>query len=174
MSWSPDGKWLAVNSNGRPSAIFLLPAEGGEPRRVTNPKAPGFDQAASFSPDGRQLAYAGCTGTYTCDVYVQDLNPAYVPLGSAKRLTNQTFYIYSLTWSGDGKSVIYSASRAAASLPYLWRAETGQRRPPQRLDIAGPLATFSSVSPVGNRLVFSRNLEDNDSGATGQAGQPNR
>ena len=162
VSWSPDGKWLAVSSNDQTSAIFLLPADGGEPLQVTNPKAPGFDRAPSFSPDGRQLAYAGCTGFLTCDVYVQDLNPSYVPRGSARRITIQHVYITGLTWSRDGKSVIYSGSRSAIILPYLWRAEIDRRRPPQRLEIAGALALYPAVSPVGNRLVFSRNLRDDD------------
>jgi Tol biopolymer transport system component len=168
MSWSPDGKWLGVSSNDQTSAIFLLPAEGGEPRRVSNPKAPGFDRAASFSPDGRQLAYASCTRLNRCDVYVEDLSPAYIPLGSARRITNQDISISGLTWSRDGKSVIYTVSRqdgmrndlTGGRLPYLWRAEIDRRRPPQRLEIAGPHASFPSVSPVANRLVFQRNLRD--------------
>jgi Tol biopolymer transport system component/tRNA A-37 threonylcarbamoyl transferase component Bud32 len=162
MSWSPDGKWLAVTSNDQPRAIFLLPAEGGDPRRASNPKAPGLDGVPSFSPDGRQLAYAGCTGEATCDVYVQDLSPAYVPRGSARRITHQNLIINGLTWSRDGRSVIYSGSRYSAILPYLWRAEIDGRRPPQRLEIAGPQANYPSVSPAGNRLVFSRNLQDED------------
>jgi Tol biopolymer transport system component/serine/threonine protein kinase len=163
MSWSPEGKWLAVSSVDPTSAIFLLPAEGGEPRRVSNPKAPGLDVAPSFSPDGRQLVYASCTSiVYTCDVYVEDLSAAYVPRGSARRITNQTFYISSLTWSRDGKSVVYSGSRNSRILPYLWRAGIDGARPPQRLEIAGALASDPSVSPAGNRLVFSRNLQDFD------------
>ena len=162
MSWSPDGKWLAVSSGSQESAIFLLPADGGEPRRVSNPKAPGFDRFASFSPDGSRLAYANCKGRFSCDVYVQDLNEAYVPRSSARRITNQHLWLTGLTWSRDGKSVIYSGSYIAHFLPYLWREIVDGRRPPQRLDIAGALAFYPSVSPVGNRLVFSRNLQDFD------------
>jgi Tol biopolymer transport system component len=162
MSWSPDGKWLAVSSDEETSAIFLLPADGGEARRVSNPKAPELDRSPSFSPDGRQLAYAGCTGALSCDVYVQDLNPAYVPRGGARRITGQNLTIFGLTWSRDGKSVIYSGSRIGVTFPYLWRSEIEGRRPPQRLDIAGPFADSPSVSPVGNRLVFQRNLRDYD------------
>ncbi len=162
MSWSPDGKWLAVSSSDQPSAIFLLPVEGGEARRVSNPKAPRFDRAASFSPDGRQLAYAGCAGPFSCDVYVEDLSAAGVLRDGPRRITNQNLTINALTWSRDGKSVVYSGSRDSAILPYLWRAEIDQRRPPQRLEIAGPHAGFPSVSPVGNRLVFERDLQNYD------------
>jgi eukaryotic-like serine/threonine-protein kinase len=162
MSWSPDGKLLAVSSDAPTSAIFLAPAEGGEARRVSNPKAPGFDRAASFSPDGRQLAYAGCTGVYSCDVYVWDLNAAYFPRGSARRITSQNAAITGLIWSRDGRSVIYSGSSPVGFLAYLWRAGIDGGRPPQRLEIAGPNAWDPAVSPAGNRLVFSRSLHDYD------------
>ena len=162
MSWSPDGKWLAVASNDQTSAIFLLPAKGGEARQVSNPKAPGFDRDPSFSPDGRHLAYSRCGSVFTCDLYVGDLNSAYVPARDSRRITNQSLLIRGVTWSRDGKSVIYGGSRNSASLFYLWRAEIAERRPPQRLEIAGPHAGEPSVSPSGNRLVFSRDLGDVD------------
>jgi eukaryotic-like serine/threonine-protein kinase len=161
MSWSPDGKWLAVSSDAPPSAIFLLPADGGESRRISSPRAPGFDQAASFSPDGRRLAYASCTGVRTCDVYVEDLT-SYVPLGKARRITEQNAAITGLTWSRDGKALIYSASLDSGNLFYLWRAEIDRRRPPQRLEIAGLHAFSPSVAPAGNRLAFSRRMQDDD------------
>jgi len=162
MSWSPDGKWLAVSSSDQTSAIFLLPVEGGEPRRITSPKAPALDRSVSFSPDGRRLAYTSCLGFYSCDVYAQDLDSAYLPRGGARRITNQNFTIYGLAWGRDGRSVIYSGSTVSGILPYLWRSEIDGRRPPQRLDIAGALATAPSASPVGNRLVFQRDLRDYD------------
>jgi len=162
MSWSPDGKWLAVSSDEPTSAIFLLPAEGGEARRVSNPKAPWFDRSVSFSPDGRQLAYAGCTGTLLCDVFIQDLNPAYVPRGSARRITSRNVAMAGLTWSRDGRSVIYSGSGLVGLLAYLWRVGIDGGRPPQRLEIAGPNVYYPAVSTAGNRLVFSRYLEDYD------------
>jgi Tol biopolymer transport system component len=162
MSWSPDGKWLAVSSDGPTSAIFLLPAEGGEPRRVSSPKAPGFDRTPSFSPDGRRLAYASCTGVRTCDVYVEDLSAAYVQRGSARRITEQNANITGLTWSRDGKDLIYSGSLESGNLFYLWRAEIDRRQPPQRVEIAGLHALSPAVAPAGNRLAFSRRRQDDD------------
>ena len=55
---SPDGLILAISDKvefGK-SAIYVLPAEGGEPRLVT-PDMPSYWHG--WSPDGRTLAYCG-------------------------------------------------------------------------------------------------------------------
>jgi Tol biopolymer transport system component len=95
-------------------------------------------------------------------VFVQDLSPAYVPRGSARRITSRNVAISGLTWSRDGRSLIYSGSGLAGLLAYLWRVGIDGGRPPQRLEIAGPNAYYPAVSTAGNRLVFSRVLEDYD------------
>lgn len=64
-AWSPDGKYIAFSSNRRPDAdwepwfadIFVIPAEGGEMRRVTPGKGPS--QAPVWTPDGKSIVYAG-------------------------------------------------------------------------------------------------------------------
>jgi eukaryotic-like serine/threonine-protein kinase len=163
ISWSPDGQWLAFGSDADAgTGIILFPAENGGPRRLTSPNAPASDSAPSFSPDGRRLAYAGCLDTDRCDVYIADLSPTYTLQGAPRRITTQNAFFYGLTWSRDGKSVIYSASLYSGIVSYLWRVNVDGRRPPERLEIAGRSATSPSVSPVGNRLVFSRDLKDWD------------
>jgi dipeptidyl aminopeptidase/acylaminoacyl peptidase len=54
--WSPDGKWIAFESN-RDGAfqIWLMPAKGGEARKLTDIST-GATQPV-WSPDGRQLAF---------------------------------------------------------------------------------------------------------------------
>jgi len=54
--WSPDGKWIAFESN-RDGAfqIWLLPLAGGEPRRLTSLSTEATQ--AMWSPDGRKLAF---------------------------------------------------------------------------------------------------------------------
>ncbi len=163
MSWSPDGKWLAislVDQNDR--GILLVPASGGEPRRISNPKSPAEDRSPVFSPDGHSLAYAGCTSGISCDVHIQDLDAGYSPRGSPRQIMRQGTAIWGLTWSRDGNSLIYSASQTAGTIPYLWRTGINGRQPPLRLEIAGPGASDPAVSPSGNRLVFSRNNPDAD------------
>ena len=163
MSWSPDGKWLAMAVNTQEDrGIFLLPVEGGEPRRISNPKPPAFDHSPAFAPDGHGLAYADCTSRYSCDVYVQELGSGYLGQGSPRQITRQGVAIPGLTWSRDGGSLIYSASHSAATLPYLWRTGIDGRQPPQRLEVAGPMAVAPSASPTASRVVFSRSLSDYD------------
>ncbi len=64
-TWSPAGQWLAYVSNVSenpdlaPDAddLFVIPAGGGEARKIVAPVGPKF--ALSWSPDGRWLAYIG-------------------------------------------------------------------------------------------------------------------
>jgi serine/threonine-protein kinase len=53
---SRDGRWLAFNSNLEGNQdIFVTPAEGGEPIRVT--RDPGGDFHPDFSPDGSEIVF---------------------------------------------------------------------------------------------------------------------
>ncbi len=166
MSWSPDGKWLAVASRTRElNGIFLLPADGGEPRRITNPKVPAYDHAPAISRDGRMLAYAACRGAglSACDIYVQDLDPAYVPQGSPRRIGNESLsVVHRLTWSRDGESVISDGSLASYVQTYLWRLAVHEARPPQRIEVSGPNVSSPAIAAAGNHLMFSRRLLDYD------------
>jgi Tol biopolymer transport system component/predicted Ser/Thr protein kinase len=164
ISWSPDGKWLAVSLlDDRDRGILLLPVEGGEPRGISNPKAPAFDRSPAFAPDGQRLGYARCNHKYSCQVYTQALGPGYSPRGRPRPVTRQSDVIAGLTWSRDGDSLIYGGwPQAPSFLSYLWRVGADGRQDPQRLEVAGPLAYSPSVSPTANRLVFFRLLFDSD------------
>jgi Tol biopolymer transport system component/tRNA A-37 threonylcarbamoyl transferase component Bud32 len=164
MSWSPDGKWLALSlRDEKDRGILLLPVEGGEPQRISNPKSPGFNRSPAFAPDGQRLGFVGCTGEYSCDVYVQALDSGYSPRGSPQPVTRKPDVIAGLTWSRDGGSLIYAGWHETPSfLSYLWRVGADGRQAPQRLEIAGPLAYSPSASPTANRLVFFRLLYDSD------------
>jgi Tol biopolymer transport system component len=61
MSWSADGNWIAVNSMGEDEVpVYVVPASGGEPRRIEMPDRGGhaWSMRLSLSPDGRRLAFS--------------------------------------------------------------------------------------------------------------------
>jgi eukaryotic-like serine/threonine-protein kinase len=92
---SRDGKWLAFDSDAEGNQeIFIMPAAGGEPRRVTRNEADDF--APHFSGDGTQLTFHsprnGPRNIYAInadgsgeqrvnDVTAESFNPAFSPDG---------------------------------------------------------------------------------------------
>jgi Tol biopolymer transport system component/predicted Ser/Thr protein kinase len=163
ISWSPDGKWLAVaelepqEKNG----IFLIPVERGERRRLTS-NSVSVDHSPAFSPDGRFLAYASCSGWYSCDVHLAELGPDLLPKGQPRRLTHQGVYMLGIAWTADGQSLVYAAARDAGFNPYLWRVATSGTVKPERLELAGPQVRFPAISRVGNRLAYVQGGSDRD------------
>ena len=53
-AWSPDGKWIAFDSDrGGAVSIFRMNADGSGILRLTN----GADGSPSWSPDGTRIAF---------------------------------------------------------------------------------------------------------------------
>jgi Tol biopolymer transport system component len=57
VSWSPDGKFIAVFAFPRPgyNAVFVVPASGGELRQLTS--ADKWKEGLEWHPDGQRLTY---------------------------------------------------------------------------------------------------------------------
>jgi serine/threonine protein kinase len=58
--YSPDGQWLAYDIRGNPleeSQVFVMPASGGEPRRIGSEV--GWAANPVWSPDSQSLVFAG-------------------------------------------------------------------------------------------------------------------
>ena len=73
LSWSPDGKFLAVSdrtSPEEPFAIFLVSVESGEKRRLTSPTQSLADHSLAFSPDGRTLAFIRQSASTIANIYL--------------------------------------------------------------------------------------------------------
>jgi Tol biopolymer transport system component len=167
IAWSPDGRWIV----GRPDlaedvvmqgnwALYLIPLDGGTPRRITAARAPELDLAPAFSRDGRRLAYASCSGLIgqrVCDVNVIDLQKDYSPAGPPRRAASAGRQPRSVAWSRDGMSLVYDTNQRG---PWeLWRASLDGATVPERLEIPGEHSRQPAIAAAGDRLAFERLVE---------------
>ena len=65
IAWSPDSHFIAAGRSSRhggsgTAGIYLMPAQGGEPRAITRAPAGTIHKAPAFSPDGHHMAYVSC------------------------------------------------------------------------------------------------------------------
>jgi dipeptidyl aminopeptidase/acylaminoacyl peptidase len=104
--WSPDGKQLAiVLQDSGWDQIYLLPAAGGAPRRLTEGEFEDGDPV--FSPDGRSLAITSNRAN------LEEQHIWIVPTdgGHARRLTTPVVGVESNPqWSPDGQHVYFARS----------------------------------------------------------------
>jgi Tol biopolymer transport system component/DNA-binding winged helix-turn-helix (wHTH) protein len=166
-TWSPDGQYVVAGGATSPDAshpnngIYLIPVEGGEPRAITRPKPQEADYGGRLSPDGRRLAYARCNELrMVCHLEVLDVDASFAAVGTPRRLTPLLQNPRSVSWSRDGLFVLFSAEETTVS--YLWRVAAEGKSRPERIELAGPHASFLGMSPAGDRLGFSRVVVDDD------------
>jgi dipeptidyl aminopeptidase/acylaminoacyl peptidase len=129
--WAPDGKTIAFFSNRSEQPdlnpnkddLFLFDPEKGTIDRVDTPDGP--KSMASFSPDGKKIAYFGHKGLKAGyknnELWVVDLGQA----GSARSLTAALDYhvgggvindtgsvlVSPPVWSSDGQRILYQVGR---------------------------------------------------------------
>ncbi len=125
LDWSPDGKWLAVDDSvhsGHPLAIFLIPVETGERRRLSQPEDFSIgDVAPRFSPDGRTVSFIRVLHRANQEVYT-------VPAagGAVRKITADSRQVSDHGWMKDGSLVI--ASNRGGEFR-LWKAPAHQSEP---------------------------------------------
>ena len=160
ISWSPDGHYINAAGVSPKNGIYRIPVQGGEPIASLLPTAGERVERPSFSPDGRLLAYSSCQGPSRCFVKVVDVDAAFAAHGSPRTLTRHpVFRIDGITWSRDGKFLVYAAYLGAQNL--LWRVEVDGQRPEERIEVAGLNARAPTIIASGD-LVFSHVTEDID------------
>jgi dipeptidyl aminopeptidase/acylaminoacyl peptidase len=106
---SPDGKWIAFvvtvmdkEANRGNSDIWIVPAAGGEPRRLT--AGPAADMNPRWAPDGKKIAFVS-TRSGVPQVWTIDLAG-----GEAIQLTTLSAGASGVIWSPDGKYLAFTSS----------------------------------------------------------------
>ncbi|MEZ5424871.1 MAG: hypothetical protein R2747_01280 [Pyrinomonadaceae bacterium] len=143
-----DGKWLGISHHSRDddgqSIIYVLPATGGAPKRITA-KAPSY--LHGWSPDGRWLVYTGGRdGNF--DIYKISSEG-----GGAEeiRLTDAEGLDDGSEFSPDGKYIYFNSTRSG--LMQIWRMKPDGSAPEQVTDDAFN-NWFPHISPDGRWLMM--------------------
>jgi dipeptidyl aminopeptidase/acylaminoacyl peptidase len=190
--WSPDGTQLAFASNRgdekAPSALYVIPAEGGEARKLTDEKE--SVEAIVWSPDATRIAYSvrvrddayeeeeerkraprrfkrvfhkldsvGWTGDRRKQLFVVD-----VASGESTQLTSGDFENDGPTWSADGKTIVFEGLRDedwdTKLVNRLYAVPADGSGEPRAL--TGDDGSYSSpaFSPDGARIAYHFTVED--------------
>ncbi|MGH2933332.1 MAG: prolyl oligopeptidase family serine peptidase [Gaiellaceae bacterium] len=199
--WSPDGRWLAFTSNRgddkTPANLYVIPAEGGEARKLTDGKE-GVD-AYTWSPDSTRIVYAarrrdsayeeedehkraprritrlfykldsvGWTTDRRTHLFVVGLDGV-----EPKQITDGDCEDGDPTWAPDGKRIVFTSMRGEhwdtelVTRMYVVGAEGGE---PEQL--TGDDASFQTpvFSPDGSLIAFGYGVEDGTFPHNGQIG----
>jgi Tol biopolymer transport system component len=140
LSWSPDGKLLALSDRASDEentpSIFILTLDSLAVRRLTSPQRSRSDINPVFSPDGQTLAfYRGPEGVFTVPVAG----------GKEQRLTSRS-YGWGLAWAPDGRDLVFPDAG------WLWKISLGGGEAEQLH--FGQDGVQPSIR--GNRLVYVR------------------
>jgi dipeptidyl aminopeptidase/acylaminoacyl peptidase len=170
-AWSPDGRSIAFVSNrtAEPDSnyntdIFIVPASGGEPRRVTS--SPAAERAPVFTRDGASVVYG--LGGEPKDIWYATEGIAVTPVagGTPRVLTpDLDRNTAGLKLSPDGRHVMFlledGGNSHLARVPVaggpVERVVTGEREIAQ-FDVApgGELAVLSSTFDTPNEIAAVR------------------
>jgi dipeptidyl aminopeptidase/acylaminoacyl peptidase len=109
---SPDGKWVVfdcvdvdLEANTRISHLWIVPASGGESRRL-NP-TPNHEERPRFSPDGKRLIWTS-KATDPTQIWMCNFDSkAGALVGMPHQVTNISTGADGGIWSSDGKNIVF-------------------------------------------------------------------
>ena len=134
QSWSPDGKTLLFRSESPKTGLDIEMLRVGQPVRLPYVATNGDESQATFSPDGRYVAYAS-SESGRAEVYVQPF-----PATGAKWQVSTTGGEQP-RWRSDSSELFYiAADKKLMAVPL--------RRGPS-FDAGTPLPLFSTTVSVG-------------------------
>jgi dipeptidyl aminopeptidase/acylaminoacyl peptidase len=109
---SPDGKWVVfdcvdvdLEANTRISHLWIVPASGGESRRLN--QTPNHEERPRFSPDGKRLIWTS-KATDPTQIWMCDFDSnAGALVGKPHQVTEISTGADGGLWSPDGENIVF-------------------------------------------------------------------
>ncbi|MGH9627864.1 MAG: TolB family protein [Bryobacteraceae bacterium] len=150
-NWSPDGKFLLINSDGN---LYRVPVNGPkrEPERIDLGGITGCNNDHGISPDGKMIVFSARFNAPGSQVYLANAD------GSNARLMTPKTPSYYHGWSPDGKWLAYVGRRNGNFDVYRMSTEGGEE---QRLTTHPGLDDGPDYSPDGKWIYVNSNRTGN-------------
>jgi TolB protein len=145
LAWSGDSTEVYYRAGDNNIEIYLMNADGTNPRRVTNSQQDDF--APALSPDGKQIVFSA-SGTLAL------INAD----GSGMRLLSEVFGVEP-NWSPDGKQIVFSGLSNDSSGRPLTIVNADGSGLKVISDPKGFYDGWASFSPDGKQIVFYSNRD---------------
>ena len=125
VAWAGDSRSVLIRDGERntgPFGIYQVFLDTLERRRLTQAPVGDGDYRFEVSPDGGTLAFIRFEKRGIADLYV-------VPMrgGEPRRLSNWSAAMYGLSWTPDGRDIVYDVDERPTSR--LWRIHANSGRP---------------------------------------------
>lgn len=160
LGWTPDGKAVLFSSmrgDDFLAKLWLVDAETGAER----PAGTDYGLAASFSPDGKRIAYNQrgqvywrkyYRGSYQTDVFVLDL--------AAKKAANLTDFNGMDSWPMWGRDgfIYFVSDRDGGGLTNIWRVSEKGGKAEKVTQFTSGDVRWPSISADGKTIVFEHDF----------------
>jgi Tol biopolymer transport system component/predicted Ser/Thr protein kinase len=144
LAVSPDGKWIAFDSNRSGNQdIWIMRKDGSELRQLTTNVA--HDWVGSWSPDGKKIVFQSLRSGNR-DFYVMPVSG-----GAVTQLTNHPSEDFIPVWSPDGKKIAFASNRSGNMEVWIMPSIGGE---PSQLTFHKAQDFLVRWSPDGKQLVF--------------------
>ena len=142
-SWTPDGKSLIYNKDGR---LYSFTIGDSAPEPLNADSAAQYRDQQGLSPDGKTILYCA-EQEGNCDIYTMPKNS-----GAQTRLTNDPGRDEAPEYSPDGKDIYFNSDRTG--IMKIWRMKADGTKQMQMTFDGEHEDCFARPSPDGKTLAF--------------------